>query len=102
MSEQQVTPSEPYYPGHSMEAAANNDTLRRDLAAVLNRFSRDNGSNTPDFILAQYLTNCLDAFDAAVQKRAQWFGRMDSVGGSLPYAQPKTEQGHYADETQED
>lgn len=90
MSDNQIMP-ETVYHGHSMEVAANNDTLRRDLAAVLNRFSRDNGSNTPDFILAQYLANCLDAFDIAVQKRAQWFGRMDAIGCSLPYARPASE-----------
>ena len=76
-----------------MAAAANQSDLRDDLASILNRYSRDNGSNTPDFILAQYLANCLDAFDIAVQKRAQWFGRMDTIGGSIPYAKPvETEQ----------
>lgn len=84
------TPVDPKpYAGHSMHTAADDGDLRRDLSGVLNRYSRDNGSNTPDFILAQYLANCLDAFDIAVQKRAQWFGRMDTVGGSLRYAQPK-------------
>lgn len=76
------------YPGHSLHRAADDGDLRREIAAVLNSRCRDNGSNTPDFILAQYLMNCLDAFDIAVQKRAQWFGRMDTIGGSLPYATP--------------
>lgn len=74
-----------------MGNAANSESLHADLADVLNRYSRDNGSNTPDFILAQYLANCLDAFDIAVQKRAQWFGRMDTIGGSIPYARPPSE-----------
>lgn len=77
-----------HYAGHSMPRAADDGGLRSDLAVVLNRHCRDNGSNTPDFVLAQYLTNCLDAFDSAVQRRAQWFGRMDTIGGSLPYAEP--------------
>ena len=29
--------------------------FERDLALVINYHSRENGSNTPDFILAQYL-----------------------------------------------
>lgn len=43
--------------------------LERDLAAVLNRHSQENASNTPDFILAQYLLGCLAAWNAAVQQR---------------------------------
>lgn len=80
--------SEAHYAGHSMPAAADNETLRSELSAVLNRHCRDNGSNTPDFILAQYLANCLDAYDIAVQRRAQWFNRMDTISGPLPYAKP--------------
>jgi hypothetical protein len=56
-------------------------SLQDDLAEALNRYSAENGSNTPDFILAQYLTTCLGAFDAAVQERARWYGRMDTPGG---------------------
>jgi hypothetical protein len=39
--------------------------LIRDLAAVLNRHSRENYSNTPDFVLAEYLVNCLRSFETA-------------------------------------
>jgi hypothetical protein len=39
------------------------------------RASAENGSNTPDFILAQYLTSCLAAFDEAVNAREKWYGR---------------------------
>lgn len=35
----------------------------------------ENGSNTPDFILAQYLVNCLLSFNSAVQCREKWYGR---------------------------
>lgn len=66
-----------------MSRAADNGDLRSALASVLNRHSRENGSNTPDWILAQYLANCLDAYDVAVGARAQWYGRVDSIGGPL-------------------
>ena len=33
--------------------------LAKDIAAVLNKHSAENGSDTPDFILAEYLMNCL-------------------------------------------
>ena len=57
-------------------------SFRKDLEALLNRHSRENESNTPDFILADYLTGCLRAFDSAVRMRADWYGRMDKPGQS--------------------
>lgn len=48
--------------------------FRRDLAAVLNRHSRENGSNTPDFILADYLLGCLEGFDRCASAREKWYG----------------------------
>ena len=33
----------------------------------------ENGSNTPDFILAKYLVMCLNAFDTAVNHRNAWY-----------------------------
>ena len=49
--------------------------LREDIQTTLNRHSAENVSNTPDFILAMYLENCLAAFDEAVQQRESWYGR---------------------------
>lgn len=48
--------------------------FRADLQTVINRYSRENGSNTPDFILADYLAGCLAAYDAALTARDKWFG----------------------------
>ena len=88
----EVTPSaEAYLPGMKPRAA-DHGYLRADIASVLNRHSRENGSNTPDFILAQYLANCLDAFDLAIHQRAQWYGRVDSIGGSMEYPRPTPSQ----------
>jgi hypothetical protein len=50
-------------------------TLEQEIAATLNRHCAENTSNTPDFILAQYLLGCLAAFDTAVQQRETWYGR---------------------------
>lgn len=50
-------------------------SLERQLAALLNQHSQENGSNTPDFILAQYLLGCLAAFNVATKQRETWFGR---------------------------
>lgn len=48
-------------------------TLAERIAHAINVTGSENGSNTPDFILAEYLTSCLKAFDHAVATRAQWF-----------------------------
>lgn len=42
------------------------------LRDVINQHCRENASNTPDFILSEYLFRCLDAFDAAVRERDYW------------------------------
>ena len=45
-----------------------------DLDALLNRYSRENGSNTPDFILGAFLRTCLDAWNQATKQRDEWYG----------------------------
>ena len=37
------------------------NTLRQDLTTLLNCHNTDATSNTPDFILAEYLIDCLAA-----------------------------------------
>ena len=49
--------------------------LREDIEHAINRHSGENSSNTPDFILADYLMDCLAAFDRATQQRENWYGR---------------------------
>ena len=49
--------------------------FRSELERLVNRCSMENGSNTPDFILADYLAAALAAFDCAVQQRETWYGR---------------------------
>ena len=47
----------------------------KELEHLVNRYSKENGSNTPDFILAEYLQGCLNLFDNTVGKREKWYGR---------------------------
>lgn len=49
--------------------------FEKALRDLINAHSAENASNTPDFILAQYLDSCLLAFDTAVQQREAWHGR---------------------------
>ena len=46
--------------------------LRKDIEDSINRNSAESGSNTPDFILAEYLMSCLSAYDIAVTSRDGW------------------------------
>lgn len=56
------------------------DDLRSEVQHAINRHSAENGSNTPDFILADYLVACLDAFDHAVKAREFWYGHSHAPG----------------------
>lgn len=55
--------------------------FREKLVALINAESRENGSNTPDFILANYLAGCLQLFDGAVNSRERWYSREPSLIG---------------------
>ncbi len=61
----------PAVPNRAAEKDARLAQLRRferELAIQCNRYGMENGSNTPDFILAEYLVKCLAAFDEAVNQ----------------------------------
>ena len=49
--------------------------FKKELEALINIYSKENGSDTPDFILAEYLDECLKNFDRIVYKREMWWGR---------------------------
>jgi len=53
----------------------NNTTFQNELTALLNVHSQETPSDTPDWILAQYLLAQLAAFNNAVQQRENWYGR---------------------------
>ena len=44
-------------------------SFSKDLRALLNRHSRENASDTPDFILSEYIETCLGAYEVAVTRR---------------------------------
>ena len=52
-----------------------------ELARIINSLSMENGSNTPDFILATFLTESLMAFNKALRAREEWYGKTSSIGG---------------------
>lgn len=49
--------------------------FRSELASLLNRYNKEQNSDTPDFILAGYIESCLLAYESAVVARDQLAGR---------------------------
>lgn len=56
-------------------------TFQRELQSLINRYSAENGSNTPDFMLAEYLTDQLAIWDRTVNAREKWYGRENAGPG---------------------
>ena len=48
------------------------DEFKKQLEKLINLYSKENDSNTPDFILARYMRDCLDAFNKATIRRDEW------------------------------
>jgi len=49
--------------------------FRKKLQDLINECSMENKSDTPDFILAEFLHQSLAAFDTATVLREGWYGR---------------------------
>jgi hypothetical protein len=53
---------------------ATQEILEHKIADVINSSCRENYSNTPDYILADFMVRCLQAFEIASNNREDWFG----------------------------
>lgn len=62
----------------------NREDFKQELETLINRFSLENGSDTPDFILAKYLWDCLNAFNQAVAWREYNNGRKSNIFSLAP------------------
>lgn len=51
------------------------NNFKDELKDLINKHSKENGSDTPDFILADYLVACLEAFDSAALQKREYEGR---------------------------
>lgn len=52
------------------------EDFRRKLEHAINYHSMESGSDTPDFMLADFLADCLIAFDKVMAAREKWYGRV--------------------------
>lgn len=66
-------------PAPETPAPSNESQFRNELTNLINRYSMENGSNTPDFLLAEYLTVQLNTWDQFVGRREVWHGRKEPL-----------------------
>ena len=48
--------------------------LEVEMCELINEQCGENVSNTPDFILAEFMQNALNAFNKATNQREEWYG----------------------------
>ena len=49
--------------------------FKEELTSLINKHSVENHSNTPDFILVQFLLACLGGFNQAMSRRDDWYDK---------------------------
>lgn len=59
------------------------DAFTSELCSLLNKFSQENASDTPDFILTKFLIGCLLSWNASLVRREEWYGRKTGGGAAI-------------------
>lgn len=59
------------------------DTFERELGELINKYSREVDSHTPDFILAAYIERCLENWAESIQARDKWYGERNAPPSSI-------------------
>lgn len=49
-------------------------TFEKELEALINKYSVESESDTPDFILASFIRSCLNAWASTTLQRDAWHG----------------------------
>ena len=57
------------------DGTLNKSDFYKEIEQAINRHSKENESNTPDWVLAEYLLRCLSTFNACVDMRERYYGR---------------------------
>jgi len=60
---------------HEQDGTLNKSDFYKEIEQAINRNSKENGSNTPDWVLAAYLERSLKLFDACINMRERYYGR---------------------------
>jgi len=64
------------------EVLTKESKFHRDLTSLINKYSKENESNTPDFLLANYLVECLGTFNRVINSRESWYGRISGMSNN--------------------
>lgn len=64
------------------------ENFRKELTILLNSQSKENGSNTPDWVLAKFLEDCLDSFDNAVNLRSEFYNAQRVINANKIKPEP--------------
>lgn len=56
-----------------MSEASKEKLFEAELASLVNKYNMESGSNTPDFVIASYLVECLKTFNQSVVWRERWY-----------------------------
>ncbi len=75
--EQGIKDSEKYFQ-KEQPIYAEKPTFEKSLESLINQYSKENDSDTPDFILAGYLLGCLDIYNKTLDRRSRWYGKQNS------------------------
>jgi len=54
-------------------SVSDGDEFKIKLAELINTYGLEGGSDTPDYVLADYLIVCLTAFNVATKERKSWY-----------------------------
>jgi len=54
--------------------------IKKEIESIININSLENGSDTPDFILAELVVDCISVFEKAINRREEWYGRKSEEG----------------------
>ena len=66
-------------------------TFLHELEMLINRHCEDDRTNTPDYILAGYMHDCLFAWKRGIAARDSWFGFKPFGREQSPAAAPEVE-----------
>lgn len=57
-------------------------SFEQELSELINKHSLEGNSNTPDFILAEYMSKCLENFNTTSVARERWYGQALSIAST--------------------
>lgn len=57
--------------------------FQKELMTLLDRYCIENESDTPDFILSQYMRECLNSYNVATLARDRWYNFDTTINGGI-------------------